>query len=188
MGQYAAKNAKLIEEIAHGGKKQTYPLMSGKIVAGSVDTEGMTVKVLLSVDEDVPTEDIFLNVVLSNVGGCYGLPADNADCIVGEIDGPGRWELIRASRYTKVVIQGVAIQFNDGSLGGLPILQKIVDNQNAIKNYIKTVLEPAINTGLTGVGVGSAASGTTGATDFGTAIGTNTITYEDMENTNIKQG
>ena len=116
MGQYAAKNAKLIEEIAHGGKKLTYPLMSGKIVAGGVDTGGMTVKVLLSVDEDVPTEDIFLNVVLSNVGGCYGIPADNADCIVAEIDGPGRWELIRASSYTKVVIQGMAIQFNDGGV------------------------------------------------------------------------
>ena len=77
--------------------------------------------------------------------------------------------------------------FNDGSYGGLVILQKVLDNLNAIKDYINNTLQPAINTGLIGVGIGSAANGTTGAADFEMAL-TGTITFEDMENTNITHG
>ncbi len=116
---------------------------------------------------------------------------------VAEIDGRGKWGIIKCSNLVKysLVIGGTTvtvtnglIQMNDGSLGGLVILQKVLDNLNALKNYIKQTLEPAVKNGIMAVGVGSAANGTTGATTFNSAVSAATIDFEDMENTNVKHG
>ena len=100
------KFADNIKRIAGTDEKTRFPVMSGKVL--SVNTEDMTADVLLTVDADgdetyaVPAN---LNVINGNTDGMYLIPADNADCEVAEIDGPGKWSMIRASKYVKASIK-----------------------------------------------------------------------------------
>lgn len=75
--------------------------------------------------------------------------------------------------------------FNGGNNGGIPILQKIADNLNALKTYC-TTQQAALDSAFTAIGVGSAASGPNGAAAYGAAMASNTITFENMENTKVK--
>lgn len=191
MSQDSKKIAEEIVEIAHKWQHALrFPVMSGMVVAGSYDSDAMTVSVELSVDDaSAPTPDIMLNVMLNNMGGIYMLPADGAKCIVAEIDGPGKWELLKASKYDKVYIKAdTLVQINDGSKGGIPVVGKVDDNLNTLKTYLKDTLEPQIKDAINAVGVGSAADGPTAATAFGVAMAAETITFEDMENKNVTHG
>lgn len=191
--------AQLIEEIAnHGRKGDRFPIMSGTIVAGSFDATAMTVSVQLSCDDvSAPTENVAINGILNNTAGVYMVPADGANCLVAEVDGPGKWAVLMASSYVKVVgtvggsqflIKDGLIQFNDGSLGGLVEIEKLKDNLKALHDYIKNTLEPAINNGISGVGAGGAANGATGAGIFETAMTGQDIIFEDMENKKVTHG
>jgi hypothetical protein len=190
-----------LRRITHNDRTQTWPMMSGKVVAGSLDAANGYCQVLLTgmVDDngDGGGNDVLLNPVSVNNNGVVLYPADGSDVIVGEIDGSGNYCLIRASDLEKVsVIVGGSsitvtdglIQLNDGSLGGLPVLQKIVDNQNKILNYLTGTLQPAIANAMAAIGAGSAANGATGAATFNSAMAGQTIEWEDMENTKITQG
>ena len=149
MGQNSKKVALLIKEIANGKQGLSFPCMSGVVVAGSYDDGGKTVKVLLDVnDASAPTGGININVVLNNAAGVYMVPADGAYCLVAEVNGPGgRWELLKASSYVKVVVQaGTLIQFNDGSLGGLTKtleLQKQINKLNTLVSHLVTIINGA---------------------------------------------
>jgi hypothetical protein len=170
---------RVIEKIAnkrYGGLR--FPVMSGVVKAVHDD---MTADVELSVDDaGVVTTEVMQSVVLNNMAGLYGKPTIGAYCIVAEVDGPGKWELLKASAYDEVVLRGDA-------LGGLPILQKVQDNLDTLKNYIKNKLEPAIGDAFTAVGAGSSANGAAGKTSFVSATGTAAINFEDMENKKVKQ-
>lgn len=143
MTQFSKEIAKEIDEIAnkrHGGLR--FPVMSGTIV--SVDEDEMTAVVRLSVDdEDVPTEDICVNVLLENAHGIYGIPPQGAACLVAEVDGPGKWEVLKCSKYTNVYVKaentvfinGTAkIQLRDGSLEGLVIVAPLIEKLNNLEN------------------------------------------------------
>jgi hypothetical protein len=130
MADDAKKVAVLIDSISHKREHLLrFPMMSGTVVAGSLDDVEMTVSVILSTDDaDTPTEDINLNVVLNNTAGMYLIPSDGAYCIIGEIDGAGKWELLKASAYTKImatigaqtfVMDGTKVDVKDGSGGEL---------------------------------------------------------------------
>lgn len=184
-----------LERIVRGGEQLRYPVMTGKI--DSVDTDAMTCVVQLTVDDGVATEDVTLNVVLESKNGFYHVPAAGADCLVLEVDGPGRWELLKASEYDRVYVKGggkfidvkdAAVLLNGDGKGGLVQIQELKDNLDKLKDYIKNTLEPAISSGLTAVGVGMAANGGTGAASFNTATATQVIVFKDMENKNVKHG
>lgn len=74
--------------------------------------------------------------------------------------------------------------FNGGNNGGIPILQKILDNLTALKTYC-TTQQTALDAAFAAIGVGSAASGPNGATAYNSAMAANTITFENMENTKL---
>ena len=189
MGQNDKKVAELIEIIAHKKEhKHRFPVMSGTVV--SVSENEMTAVVQLNVDDDgVHTENVSINVALEQTDGMYGIPEADSLCLVAEVDGPSRWELLKASKYQKVIIKaGTSIQFNDGSLGGLVELEKLKANLDKIHDYIKNTLEPGIKSGINGVGAGTAASGSAGATAFDLAMAGQDIVFDDMENTKVKQG
>ena len=197
MDQLDEQISRDIKRIAGTDDKSRYPVMSG--VVKSVDDVEMTATVLFTNDdESAPTEGVLLNVKTNNTTGAYGIPAAGSDCIVAEIDGDGKWQVIWASKYvqwvvivgsSKVTVKDGLIQFNDGSLEGLPILSKIVANQKAIRDYIKEVLEPAIKATIIGVGAGTSADGPGAVTtDWIPAITGQDMNFENMENTNIKQG
>ena len=200
VGQEEKHIGQTIWAIAHRGEQYgtRFPVMSGVVVAGSVDMSACTCSVLLGIDDadDPPTEGVLLNSVSGNVNGVLCFPADNSNVWVAEIDGPGKWGIIKASDLVKMVVtvgssmvavKDGLIQFNDGSLGGLVELQKLTDNLNTLKNYIKDTLEPLIQTGIDAVGAGSAADGPTAALAFGNSVSAQVITFEDMENTAVKQ-
>jgi len=97
--------------IAGTNRGRRFPVMSGKVMAGSYDEDDNTVSVQLTADaDDTPTEGVLLNVITANTNGMYLVPADDADCIVCEIDGPGQLkQVLWASEYVEVsVIAGDA--------------------------------------------------------------------------------
>lgn len=77
------------------------------------------------------------------------------------------------------------IVMNDGGLGGIPKIEVLEDNLNALKNYCEA-LKAAVSAGLSAVGAGSAANGGTGASTFNSNMASQTITFNDMEDQNVK--
>jgi hypothetical protein len=75
------------------------------------------------------------------------------------------------------------IQLNGTGYGGLVQVNKLMDNLNAIKSYIKDTLEPAIAEALSVVDVKVS---TTSGTSFAGMI--STITIENMENKIVQHG
>ena len=136
-----------IREIADKYKgKLRFPVMSGKII--SVDDVAMTCVVERSVDDEgVSVDGVNINVVLNNTGGMYMVPADGAYCLVAEVDGPDKWEMLKAGAYTKIVVQAAdLIQMNDGSLGGLTKtleLQTQINKLNAKVEHLCGVINGA---------------------------------------------
>ena len=93
-----------IWEIAHkrdGGLR--FPIMTGSVVAGSVDMDNLECTVLLSVDDEDSggTEGILLNAVSLNSNGFLLFPADGSKVWVAELDGPGKWGVIKCSDLVK---------------------------------------------------------------------------------------
>jgi hypothetical protein len=78
-------------------------IISGTVVPGSVDTTGFTMSVQLT-DNSAPIAGVMLNSVTENSNGLILFPKDGSNVIVGSIDGPGEWALIRASEITKAII------------------------------------------------------------------------------------
>src|ERR1035437_5118008 len=94
-----------LKHIVLGDDANRYPVMTGKVV--SVDEGSMDCEVQLTGDNAgngviASTNGVTLNVSLENTGGVYLIPANGADCLVAEVDGKGKWELLKASAYTKV--------------------------------------------------------------------------------------
>jgi hypothetical protein len=122
-------------------------VMSGKVI--STDPGEMTAVVELNMDDSsAPTEGITLNVLLQNLEGFYGIPVEGASCLVGQVDGAGKWEILKCSEYESIyIVAGNRITLNDGSYEGLvkviPLTEKIniVENDlNDLKSNLSGVL------------------------------------------------
>jgi hypothetical protein len=85
----------------------------------------------------------------------------------------------------KVKLKAKEIIINDGDNKGVPILDKVKANFDAIKKYLD-IEKQAISAGIKAVGISTAASGTLGATAFDGAMASNSITFQNMENTKVK--
>ena len=190
MGQNSKKVALLIKEIANGKQGLSFPCMSGVVVAGSYDDGGKTVKVLLDVnDASAPTGGININVVLNNAGGVYLVPADGAYCLVAEVNGPsGRWELLKASSYVKVIVQAsTLIQFNDGSLGGLTKTLELQTQINKLNTKVEHLCS-VINAMPVIVEAGGGAASALQAAFKAAILTDESADFSNIENTKIKQG
>lgn len=84
-----------------------------------------------------------------------------------------------------IKITAAEILMNGGTNGGIPIVQKVNDNLEAIKTYLEDMAS-AISTGISAVGIGSAASGTVGAEAFDGAMELISLEYENIENPLVK--
>lgn len=196
MGQQSKKIGDMIYAIAHKySNTASYPVMSGVVV--SVDTAKMTCEVELSTDVEGATPGINMNVILECKSGFYHVPQKEAYCLVCEVDGGGKWELLKASAYDRmymkaggrfVDITNDALLLNGDGKGGLVMIAELKDNLKTLKDYIKNTLEPAIGAGFTGVGASTSANGANGKSAFDGLTKTQTITFKDMENKNVKHG
>ena len=161
-GQNAKKAARLIQEIAQGGgsKGIRYPIMSGNVVAGSVDTDMGTCTVLMDIDDPVTsgTAGVTINVWLQDANGFMLYPKDESAVLVAEVNGPGMWSIIKCSDLVKVLVtidnniiemdtnqiqltQGAAVMtiaggcfnFKNGSKNLTTIMQNILDHIQQLK-------------------------------------------------------
>ena len=85
----------------------------------------------------------------------------------------------------KVKVDADEIVFNGGNNKGVPNVDDIKRNLDAIKNYL-TAMNTAVSTGLNGVGLGPAASGTAGAGAYQGAMAGQSIVFGNMEDTKVK--
>jgi hypothetical protein len=89
-----------------GSTGQRHPIMMGTVVADSVDEGAMTCSVLLSVDgTDSPTEGVLLNALQDNTDGVIPVPNDESVVWVAELDGPGKFGVVRCSTLKKVLVK-----------------------------------------------------------------------------------
>ena len=97
------KNTDKIRKGIRALTHKPYEIVSGTVVAGSVDATEYTMTVLPS-DDSEGIEGVLLNVITNDENGVVLLPKDNSNVIIGSIDGPGEWSLLKASDLVKVSI------------------------------------------------------------------------------------
>ena len=196
MSQTEEKIGQVIMEIAtkaNGGKLR-FPVMTGTVVAGSVDIGELTCDVILSKDDtDTPTQGILISPVLESTNGLVLYPADNSQVWVAELDGPGKWGIVKYSDLTKatlkigassVTVTDGLVQFNDGSLGGLT---KTLELQAQI-NKLNTLVGHLVGI-INGIAVLEAGGGAASALQAAlkVAILTDTVgDFSNIEDTTVK--
>lgn len=116
------KVAALIKQIAQNNKNSS--VLMGKVVAGSYSEDTQTCTVLLSIDdEEHPTEGVMINGVTSMVNGIICQPKDNSIVWVAEVDGDGKYGIIKTSELEKytmtigdsvVTVEGTKVELLNG--------------------------------------------------------------------------
>lgn len=117
-----------------------YELLSGTVVAGSVDLSKYTCSVQLTRmdDGDTPLANVMLSSVSENGNGVIYIPADGSNVIVGSVDGPGEFFLVHCSDLVKVMvtIQNTILTITaDGysiTRGGESLTKILTDLMNAL--------------------------------------------------------
>jgi hypothetical protein len=197
MSQLEAKIAELIQQIANKDAGKRFPVMSGKVVADSVDMGECTCSVILCNDtEGEGTEGILLSGVSGNVNGVLYYPADDSDVWVAEIDGNGKWGVIKTSTLVKMVVTvggskltvvDGTITLNDGSLDGLVKVIELTSKLNNVENKLNDLIGKW-NAFCTGYVPGSPSTTGLPATLTTQTETTLTLTMQgDIENPHVKQ-
>ncbi len=97
------RNASKIKEGIRTLTDKPFEIISGTVVSGSVDTGEYTFSVQPS-DTSQPIERVMLSTITGNSNGVILVPKDNSNVIIGTIDGPGAWALIKANELEKVIV------------------------------------------------------------------------------------
>lgn len=158
------ERADFIARMTAAGVKDV-EVMSGIVIADTVDTDTLTCSVEV-LWQDEPIEGVLLNVIESNVKGCYAIPEDASIVHMVSLDGPGLYQIIKTERIKeihvdvseliKVKVAELQIDagnssltgkndewaFNGGNNGGVPVSNKVAQRLNKIEtdvNNLKTV-------------------------------------------------
>lgn len=89
-----------IQALSHKSNEIT----SGKVVAGSVD-EGSGVLKVLPTESTVPISNVTIGSIKSGDCSIVLVPEDDTEVVIGCVDGPGNWTLLKADRLQKVCIK-----------------------------------------------------------------------------------
>lgn len=87
-----------------------YELISGTVVPGSVNLTDYCVTVLPT-NGEVPVDGVMLSSVINNGNGLIMVPADGSNVVIGSVDGPGEWSVIKASDVIKVIVTIGSVRF-----------------------------------------------------------------------------
>lgn len=122
-------------------------VLSGKVQ--EVQEADGTCSVLLSIDDD-PTEGVLLTSVSGVAEGVVILPKADSQVWVAEIDGPGKWGIVKYGEIEKVtvkmggtpelVVTEGEIVMNGGDLGGLVKVQSLVSKLNRLENALNGLI------------------------------------------------
>ncbi len=97
MNQKAVRIHECIRSLA----QRPNEIISGTVVAGSVDEANCTISVQPS-DDGEPISGVRLSAVTGSDSGLILFPAEGSDVVIGCVDGPGEWSLLLAAELAKV--------------------------------------------------------------------------------------
>jgi len=97
------KSALKITEGIKALTRQPYEIVSGSVVAGSVNEEDQTIAVIPDGEEGI-IEGVMLCAVSATTDKVIWLPKEGSHVVIGSVDGPGNWILLKSSEVTKVLI------------------------------------------------------------------------------------
>lgn len=114
----AKKIAQGIRQISHTEEA----ILSAVVVSVDMTAQTMEVRTTMFEDTDSETLTVNLNAVQENGNGVIIYPSVGSNVIIGNIDGPGEYALIRASDIDKALITvGNMIFTMDGNKFGMQI-------------------------------------------------------------------
>lgn len=160
------------------------------ILIGTV-TEFDSTKWLVTVklNNGAEVDEVRIKSVINNEeSGIFVEPKMGSYVLVGIIEGKiESLFIIGFSEIEKFKVRATNIELNGDQFGGIVKLQELEQNLNTLKDYV-TALKSATSSGLAAVGVGTAASGTTGQSTFNASMLGQTINFQNMENETVKHG
>ncbi len=169
------KNAAKIRAGLKALSDEPYEIISGTVVSGSVDSEEYTTSVQ-PCDDSEPIQGVRLSSVTNNPNGVILIPANGSNVVIGSIDGPGEWSVIKTSDLekmivtigsTKLTVTDGTVKAEDGSGAELTMHNGKFSIKNESKDF-KTVFDNILQHVLAlTVPTGTGPSGTPiNATDF----------------------
>ncbi|MBL7693063.1 MAG: hypothetical protein JNM41_15825 [Flavipsychrobacter sp.] len=102
--------------------RRPFEIVSGKVVAGSIDAGANTMSVVLSAN-GLEIKDVLFKATSDGTDGVIATPEEGSDVVIGSIDGSGQWTLLQASSVSKwevrlhgrsVVVTPESIQIDTG--------------------------------------------------------------------------
>lgn len=164
------------------------------MVGGTKGQSLFTAKVLSSdgetccVDADgLVLSDVQLRAVVNGEeSGILITPKTGSYVTVADLSGDWtRMVVVGFSEVEKIEVNADdKIVFNGGGNHGLVNIEELKNNLNTLKTYVET-MKMAVSKGLTSIGAGPSANGVTGRTAFETAMASQSIHFDDMEDTKI---
>ncbi len=79
-------------------------IISGKVVAGSIDETNGTISVLPT-DGESPIEGVMLKAHSAGGNGILQIPKDDTDVVIASIDGTGEWAVLLISEPEQVSVK-----------------------------------------------------------------------------------
>ena len=98
------KNAAKIRTSIRTLVSKQYEIISGTVISGSVDADALTMSVQPS-DGGMPIDGVMLSTIINTDRGLVLFPSDDSNVVIGCIDGPGEWTLIKANKVDRVYIK-----------------------------------------------------------------------------------
>jgi hypothetical protein len=103
----------------------------------AVDETEYTADVKLDIDGSPIYYNVPLSVLIGSVGGFVPVPTIGSNCLLTFRDGnKGRPQLLFCDQIDKLLINCNIVQFNDGQLGGMVEVIKLVEKINNIENLL----------------------------------------------------
>jgi hypothetical protein len=94
--------------------------------------------------------------------------------------------VISSEEVDKILMDAeTSIVINGGNNKGIPVLDKIQQNLDELKDYVMA-MNSAIESGFVGVGAGSSADGATGKSKYDLGMAGKSIDFTNMENPKVK--
>jgi hypothetical protein len=97
------KNSVKISEGIRALTRQPYEIMSGTVVAGSVDEGNQTISVQPDGQEGT-IDGVLLGAASVATDAIVVVPKEGSHVVIGSVDGPGNWILLKPSEITKVLV------------------------------------------------------------------------------------
>lgn len=152
-------------------------------VAKVLSTDGATCAVI-RVRDGMVISPVRLNAISTSDKGVVVVPKTGTYVLVSRM-GENGWFVSQCGEAERITIDvETEIVINGGGNHGLVNIEELKNNLDTLKNYIET-MKMAVSEGLTSIGAGPSANGATGKTAFETAMASQSIHFNDMEDTKV---